>query len=217
MLRQQAGLEVGPEELFCSVGGGECVVKPALGEGHGGSNARSKTRTQGRGRDWIASGHVTASGPWAEARVPVGVADEPHSSPACHRGSGALVLAYPFTLFTTGSLSPRRPTALAHTRSFPRLPPPMALPDLPSKPLPPPAKDEKLPSLPPLDFDRDYDELSKPHPPPKIVHDFAPEHPPPPHSKPVPIDVHASLAASDLCMYLLSSDCLVHPDIHHDS
>lgn len=87
VLRQQAGLEVGPEELFCSVGGGECVVKPALGEGHGGSNARSKTRTQGRGRDWIASGHVTASGPWAEARVPVGVADEPHSSPACHRGS----------------------------------------------------------------------------------------------------------------------------------
>ncbi|KAI0800876.1 hypothetical protein C8Q74DRAFT_1364547 [Fomes fomentarius] len=73
----------------------------------------------------------------------------------------------------------------------------MALPDLPSKPLPPPVKDDKLPSLPPLDFDRDYDELSKPPPPPKIVHDFAPE---PPHPKPAPIDVNASLAASDLSL-----------------
>ncbi|RPD64966.1 hypothetical protein L227DRAFT_650102 [Lentinus tigrinus ALCF2SS1-6] len=70
----------------------------------------------------------------------------------------------------------------------------MAFPDLPSKPLPPPAKDERLPSIPPLDFDR-------PAPPPKIVHDLAPEQPPPPPHKPLaPIDVKASLAASDLSL-----------------
>ncbi|RDX52042.1 hypothetical protein OH76DRAFT_1481112 [Lentinus brumalis] len=70
----------------------------------------------------------------------------------------------------------------------------MALPDLPSKPLPPPAKDEQLPSLPPLDF-------GVPPPPPKIVQDLAPDEPPPPPHKPLaPIDVKASLAASDLSL-----------------
>ncbi|KAH9898007.1 hypothetical protein C8Q73DRAFT_788234 [Cubamyces lactineus] len=72
----------------------------------------------------------------------------------------------------------------------------MAVPDISSKPLPPPAKDEKLPSLPPLDFESP----SVPPPPPKIVHDLAPDAPPPPHKPLAPIDVKASLGTSDLSL-----------------
>ncbi|KAH9858197.1 hypothetical protein C2E23DRAFT_170700 [Lenzites betulinus] len=71
----------------------------------------------------------------------------------------------------------------------------MAVPDTFPKPLPPPAKDEKLPSLPPPDFDSG----ALPPPPPKIVHDFAPDaHPP--HKPLPPIDVKASLGTSDLSL-----------------
>ncbi|KAI8981272.1 hypothetical protein BD414DRAFT_492160 [Trametes punicea] len=72
----------------------------------------------------------------------------------------------------------------------------MAVPEAITKPLPPPAKDEKLPSLPPLDFQAP----SGPPPPPKIVHDLAPEAPQPPHKPLAPIDVKASLGASDLSL-----------------
>ncbi|KAI0830707.1 hypothetical protein BC628DRAFT_893757 [Trametes gibbosa] len=71
----------------------------------------------------------------------------------------------------------------------------MAVPDTHPKPLPPPAKDEKLPSLPPPDFDN----RSLPPPPPKIVHDLAPDAYPP-HKPLPPIDVKASLGTSDLSL-----------------
>ncbi|KAI0778579.1 hypothetical protein BD413DRAFT_601314 [Trametes elegans] len=70
----------------------------------------------------------------------------------------------------------------------------MAVPDIPSKPLPPPAKDEKLPSIPPLDFD----EAPLPPPPPKITQDLAPDAPQPATKPLAPIDVKASLSATDL-------------------
>ncbi|KAI0756608.1 hypothetical protein C8Q80DRAFT_1264647 [Daedaleopsis nitida] len=72
----------------------------------------------------------------------------------------------------------------------------MAFSDVSPKPLPPPAKDDKLPSLPPLDFE----DLSTPPPPPKIVHDMADELPPPPPHKPSPIDIKASLGATDMSL-----------------
>ncbi|KAI0361189.1 hypothetical protein OH77DRAFT_1390630 [Trametes cingulata] len=72
----------------------------------------------------------------------------------------------------------------------------MAVPDVSVKPLPPPAKDEKLPSLPPLTFD----DPAIPPPPPKIVHDLAPDAPPPPQKSLAPIDVQASLGAGELSL-----------------
>ncbi|KAL1951608.1 hypothetical protein VTO73DRAFT_757 [Trametes versicolor] len=71
----------------------------------------------------------------------------------------------------------------------------MAVPDVAAKPLPPPAKDEKLPSIPPLDFD----DRVLPATPPKIVHDPAPDVPPT-HKPLPPIDVKASLGTSDLSL-----------------
>lgn len=90
----------------------------------------------------------------------------------------------------------------------------MAVPDVAAKPLPPPAKDEKLPSIPPLDFD----DRVLPATPPKIVHDPAPDVPPT-HKPLPPIDVKASLGTSDLCAYPLFSchasrlDCTVIPKL----
>ncbi|KAI0639797.1 hypothetical protein C8Q77DRAFT_1214236 [Trametes polyzona] len=72
----------------------------------------------------------------------------------------------------------------------------MAVPGVHAKPLPPPAKDEKLPPAPSLDFD----DRSLPAPPPKIVHDPAPDAPPP-HKPLPPIDVKAAtLGTSDLSL-----------------
>ncbi|KAL7285205.1 hypothetical protein ACG7TL_000298 [Trametes sanguinea] len=72
----------------------------------------------------------------------------------------------------------------------------MAVQESIAKPLPPPAKDEKLPSLPPLDFDPP----SAPPPPPKIVHDHVPDAPNQQYKPLAPIDVKASLAVSDLSL-----------------
>ncbi|KAI9060198.1 hypothetical protein FKP32DRAFT_1668235 [Trametes sanguinea] len=72
----------------------------------------------------------------------------------------------------------------------------MAVQESFAKPLPPPAKDEKLPSLPPLDFDAP----PAPPPPPKIVHDHVPDAPNQQYKPLAPIDVKASLAVSDLSL-----------------
>ncbi|OBZ80083.1 hypothetical protein A0H81_00960 [Grifola frondosa] len=69
--------------------------------------------------------------------------------------------------------------------------------DFPSKPLPPPAKDEKLPSLPPSQSNAS--QFSPPPPPPKIVDDSASDVSNG-HRHLAPINISASLGASDLSL-----------------
>lgn len=173
----------------------------------------------GAGADWIASGHVTRLDPgWPGTWKGIGEEDtdqrrrraESSIGKGCQAAidvpsdpqrsaHGRLPSCSRLPLVTTTCLSPPCLCAstLVPSPGFPT-PLPMALSDIPAKPLPPPAKDEKLPSLPPLDFD---DPSAPPPPPPKIVHDLAAEPPPQtPQKHLAPIDVKASLAASELCM-----------------
>ena len=53
VLGEEAGLEVWTEEVFCLLAGGEGVVEPALGEGHGGRTREGRV-WEWEGRDWTA-------------------------------------------------------------------------------------------------------------------------------------------------------------------
>ena len=122
------------------------------------------------------------------------------------RAPHAPALCRQFTTRQHSSASPTRPCASTLLGYVPSLSL-MAVSDIPSKPLPPPARDEKLPSIPPLDFE----DFAAPRPPPKIVQQLAEDSPPQIPHKPSPIDTKASLSASDLCTF--SSPCISGPPL----
>lgn len=66
MLGEETGLEVWAEEELCVCARAEGVVEPALGHGYdavGGGRREDSGRRVGAAAHWIASLHVTVSGP----------------------------------------------------------------------------------------------------------------------------------------------------------